>query len=36
MSVFPRRQLLASALLGLLSVVSVLPAAAQNYPARPI
>jgi tripartite-type tricarboxylate transporter receptor subunit TctC len=27
---------LASALLGLLSVVSVLPAAAQNYPARPI
>ena len=36
MSVFPRRQLLASALLGLISVVSVLPAAAQNYPARPI
>ena len=36
MSVFPRRQLLASALLGLLSVVSVLPAAAQNYPVRPI
>jgi tripartite-type tricarboxylate transporter receptor subunit TctC len=36
MSVFPRRRLLASALLGLLSVVSVLPAAAQNYPARPI
>jgi len=36
MSVFPRRQLLASALLGLLSVVSVLPVAAQNYPARPI
>ena len=36
MSVFPRRQLLASALLGLLSVVSALPAAAQNYPARPI
>jgi len=36
MSVFPRRQLVASALLGLLSVVSVLPAAAQNYPARPI
>ncbi|MEN9899181.1 MAG: hypothetical protein RLZZ152_225 [Pseudomonadota bacterium] len=36
MSVFPRRQLLASALLGLLSVASVLPAAAQNYPARPI
>jgi tripartite-type tricarboxylate transporter receptor subunit TctC len=36
MSVFPRLQLLASALLGLLSVVSVLPAAAQNYPARPI
>ncbi|MEY4077476.1 MAG: hypothetical protein RIQ69_1846, partial [Pseudomonadota bacterium] len=34
--VFPRRQLLASALLGLLSVVSVLPAAAQNYPVRPI
>jgi tripartite-type tricarboxylate transporter receptor subunit TctC len=27
---------LASALLGLLSVVSVLPAAAQNYPVRPI
>ncbi len=36
MSVFPRRQLLASTLLGLLSVVSVLPAAAQNYPVRPI
>ena len=36
MSVFPRRQLLASALLGLLSVVSVLPAVAQNFPARPI
>ena len=36
MSVFPRRQLLASALLGLLSVVSALPAAAQNYPVRPI
>ena len=36
MSVLPRRQLLASALLGLLSVVSVLPAAAQNYPVRPI
>jgi len=36
MSVFPRGQLLASALLGLLSVVSVLPAAAQNYPVRPI
>jgi tripartite-type tricarboxylate transporter receptor subunit TctC len=36
MSVFPRRQLLARALLGLLSVVSVLPAAAQNYPVRPI
>ena len=36
MSVFSRRQLVASALLGLLSVVSVLPAAAQNYPARPI
>ena len=36
MSAFPRRRLLASALLGLLSVVSVLPAAAQNYPARPI
>jgi len=36
MSVFPRRQLLASALLGLLSVVSTVPAAAQNYPARPI
>jgi tripartite-type tricarboxylate transporter receptor subunit TctC len=36
MSAFPRRRLLASALLGLLSVVSALPAAAQNYPARPI
>jgi tripartite-type tricarboxylate transporter receptor subunit TctC len=36
MSVFPRRRLLASALLGFLSVVSVLPAAAQNYPVRPI
>ena len=36
MSVFPRRQLLASTLLGLLSVISVLPAAAQNYPVRPI
>jgi len=36
MSAFPRRRLLASALLGLLSVVSALPAAAQNYPVRPI
>ncbi|MEI7975227.1 MAG: tripartite tricarboxylate transporter substrate binding protein [Betaproteobacteria bacterium] len=36
MSALPRRRLLASALLGLLSVVCILPAAAQNYPARPI
>ena len=36
MSVFHRRQILASDLLGLISVVIVFPAAAQNSPARPI
>jgi tripartite-type tricarboxylate transporter receptor subunit TctC len=36
MFLLPRRQLLATALLGMLGVLSALPAAAQNYPARPI
>ena len=36
MFVLPRRRLLATALLGMLGVLSALPAAAQNYPARPI
>ena len=36
MFAFPRRRLLASALLGMLGVVSALPSVAQNYPARPI
>ena len=36
MFAFPRRRLLASALLGMLGVLSALPSVAQNYPARPI
>ena len=36
MFLLPRRRLLATALLGMLGVLSALPAAAQNYPARPI
>ncbi len=36
MFLLPRRQLLATALLGMLGVLSARPAAAQNYPARPI
>jgi tripartite-type tricarboxylate transporter receptor subunit TctC len=36
MFALPRRRLLASALLGMLSVLSALPSVAQNYPARPI
>lgn len=36
MFALPRRRLLASALLGMLGVLSALPSVAQNYPARPI
>ena len=36
MFALPRRRLLASALLGMLGALSVLPSFAQNYPARPI
>ena len=36
MFALPRRRLLASALLGILGVLSALPSVAQNYPARPI
>ena len=36
MFALPRRRLLATALLGMLGVLSALPAAAQNYPVRPI
>ena len=36
MFLLPRRRLLATALLGMLGALSVLPAAAQNYPVRPI
>ena len=36
MFALPRRRLLASALLGMLGVLSALPSIAQNYPARPI
>ena len=36
MFVSPRRRLLATALLGMVGVLSALPAAAQNYPVRPI
>ena len=36
MFALPRRRLLASALLGRLGALSVLPSFAQNYPARPI
>ena len=36
MFVSPRRRLLATALLGMLGVLSALPSAAQNYPVRPI
>ena len=36
MFAFPRRRLLASALLGMLGVLSALPSVAQNYLARPI
>ena len=36
MFVSPRRRLLATALLGMLGVLSALPSASQNYPVRPI
>jgi len=36
MFLLPRRRLLATALLGMLGVLSALPAAAQSYPVRPI
>ena len=36
MFALPRRRLLATAMLGMLGVLSALPAAAQNYPVRPI
>lgn len=36
MFALPRRRLLASAILGMLAVLSALPSVAQNYPARPI
>ncbi len=36
MFALPRRRLLASALLGILGILSALPSVAQNYPARPI
>jgi len=36
MFALPRRRLLATAILGMLGVQSALPAAAQNYPVRPI
>ena len=36
MFALPRRRLLASALLGMLGVLSALPSVAQKYPARPI
>jgi tripartite-type tricarboxylate transporter receptor subunit TctC len=36
MFALPRRRLMASALLGMLGVLSALPSVAQNYPARPI
>ncbi len=36
MFALPRRRLLATAMLGILGVLSTLPAAAQNYPVRPI
>ena len=36
MFALPRRRLLASAIVGMLAVLSALPSVAQNYPARPI
>ena len=36
MFALPRRRFLASAILGMLAVLSALPSVAQNYPARPI
>jgi tripartite-type tricarboxylate transporter receptor subunit TctC len=36
MFALPRRRLLATAMLGMLGVLSALPSVAQNYPARPI
>jgi tripartite-type tricarboxylate transporter receptor subunit TctC len=36
MFALPRRRFLATAMLGMLGVLSALPAAAQNYPVRPI
>ncbi|NBO42374.1 MAG: tripartite tricarboxylate transporter substrate binding protein [Betaproteobacteria bacterium] len=36
MFAFPRRRLLATALLGMLGTLSALPSVAQNYPVRPI